>query len=140
MRWLLALVLATSPAASRAGWYECAARGLSHTGHYTFRISLSPCKLYWAEVDRDLRNTRCAPPVIVATKPFAVSSGWELRFDLATGYFEDFTPSFSDRGHCVAVAVESKPGQLRDPDGAVVLRIHDALDILSHKVGNRPGR
>lgn len=111
MRWLLAMWLATSPAAAADGWYTCTAWGSSHTGHYTFRISLAPCSVYWAELDRDLKIARCAPPAVVAIKPFAVSSGWELHFDLATGYFEDFTPTFSDRGRCVPSADKSKPRQ-----------------------------
>jgi hypothetical protein len=40
----------------------------------------------------------------VAVKPFAVSSGYVVEFNLETGWFEDFTPSFSDRGRCEPVA------------------------------------
>lgn len=87
--------------AAEPRWYSCTAWGSSHTGRYTFRIGLNPCSVYWKEIDRTLAIAECAPPRIVATKPFAVSSGYVLEFDLKTGRFEDFTPVWSDRGRCV---------------------------------------
>jgi len=109
MRWLIALIVATNPAAAADGqWYLCTAWGSSHTGHYTFRIAIGPCAVYWHELDRKLKIIRCKPPLVVAEKPFAVSSGWELHFDLATGSFEDFIPTWSDRGRCVGLKDESK--------------------------------
>jgi hypothetical protein len=111
MRWslLLALLVQVSTPAAGAGqtWLACTAWGTSHTGHYTFRVATAPCAVYWRELDRDLEIASCVPPVIVAIKPFAVSTGWELHFNLATGDFEDFTPAWSDRGRCVPVGDES---------------------------------
>lgn len=95
-----------SPAAI---WHDCVAWGTSHTGRYTFSIALEPCAVYWLQLDRHLNVIRCEPPWIVAVKPFAVSSGWELHFNIATGYFEDFTPTWSDRGRCTPRVDESKP-------------------------------
>jgi len=94
--------------AAEGTWYLCTAWGSSHTGHYTFRIATAPCAVYWHELDRDLRIVTCKPPLVVAEKPFAVSSGWDLHFDLATGRFEDFTPGWSDRGRCVGLKEESR--------------------------------
>ena len=108
MRRLLLLSLVLLVPAQAVGavgtWHACTAWGTSHTGRYTFRISTAPCAVYWRELDRNLEIARCAPPVIVAIKPFAVSAGWELRFNLATGSFEDYTPTWSDRGRCVPVS------------------------------------
>lgn len=81
-------------------WYSCTARGSSHTGLYTFLIDSEPCRVYWHEIKAHLAIEVCAPPRIVAVKPYAVSSGYNVEFDLATGRFEDFTPAFSDRGRC----------------------------------------
>jgi hypothetical protein len=89
-----------APAEAAAQWFACTAWGSSHTGRYTFRIDTEPCAVYWREIDAHLSIELCAPPRIVAIKPFAVSSGYVVEFDLETGRFEDFTPSFSDRGRC----------------------------------------
>lgn len=96
------------PAAATGVWHGCIAWGTSHTGRYTFRIAVDPCAVYWLELGRDLEIARCDPPWVVAIKPFAVSSGWELHFNLETGYFEDFTPTWSDRGRCAPRGDESK--------------------------------
>jgi hypothetical protein len=112
MRWALLVVVVLAPvqvAAAEGTWHTCVARGTSHTGRYTFRIATSPCSVYWRELDRNLEIARCAPPVIVAVKPFTVSAGWELHFNLATGAFEDFTPTWSDRGRCVSAGDGSAP-------------------------------
>jgi hypothetical protein len=84
-------------------WFDCTAWGSSHTGRYTFRIETEPCGVYWREIDAQLPIELCDPPRIVAIKPFAVSSGYVVEFNLETGWFEDFTPSFSDRGRCEPV-------------------------------------
>ena len=84
-------------------WFDCTAWGSSHTGRYTFRIETEPCAVYWREIDAHLGIKLCAPPRIVAMKPFAVSSGYVVEFNLDTGRFEDFTPAFSDRGRCEAI-------------------------------------
>ena len=89
-----------APAGASAGWFDCTAWGSSHTGRYTFRIETEPCGVYWREIDAQLTVALCAPPRIVAVKPFAVSPGYVVEFNLDTGRFEDFTPSFSDRGRC----------------------------------------
>ena len=89
-----------APAEAAAQWFACTAWGSSHTGRYTFLIDTEPCAVYWREIDAHLRIELCAPPRIVAIKPFAVSSGYVVEFNLETGRFEDFTPSFSDRGRC----------------------------------------
>lgn len=91
-----------SPAFAEVRWYDCTAWGSSHTGRYTFLIGTAPCSVYWKEIDRHLAVAECAPPRIVAVKPFAVSTGYVLEFDLSTGRFEDFTPVWSDRGRCRA--------------------------------------
>jgi hypothetical protein len=96
-----ALALGPHPAAADEAWYACTAWGTSHTGHYTFRIATAPCRVYWREVDAILAISECAPPRIVALKPFAVSSGYVLEFNLHSGRFEDFTPEWSDRGRCL---------------------------------------
>lgn len=103
MRITHALVLGiclAGPAIAETRWYECTAWGSSHTGRYTFLIGTAPCSVYWREIDHHLEIAECAPPRIVAVKPFAVSSGYTLEFDLRTGRFEDFTPLWSDRGQC----------------------------------------
>jgi len=103
MRWGLLFIVLVIPVAAWGGegaWHTCIANGSSHTGRYTFFIRTSPCAVFWLELRRDLAIVRCDPPVIVATKPFAVSDGWELHFNMATGAFEDFTPTWSDRGRC----------------------------------------
>jgi len=106
---MIRLTLATAglaflaPAEGAAGWFDCTAWGSSHTGRYTFRIETKPCGVYWRELDRELAIELCQPPRIVAVKPFAVSSGYVLEFDLDSGRFEDFTPAFSDRGRCKAI-------------------------------------
>lgn len=99
---LSALVLA-APTAAAAQWLDCTAWGSSHTGRYTFLVETEPCAVYWREIDAHLDIKVCAPPRVVAIKPFAVSSGYVVEFDLDTGRFEDFTPSFSDRGRCEAI-------------------------------------
>ena len=89
-----------APGHAAAQWFDCTAWGSSHTGRYTFRIETEPCGVYWRELDAHLGIALCAPPRIVAVKPFAVTSGYVVEFNLDTGSFEDFTPSFSDRGRC----------------------------------------
>jgi hypothetical protein len=100
------------PADAAAQWFDCTAWGSSHTGRYTFRVDTAPCAVYWRELDAHLVVETCAPPRIVAVKPFAVpsgavSSGYVVEFNLDTGRFEDFTPSFSDRGRCEAIDAPS---------------------------------
>jgi hypothetical protein len=92
-----------APGDAAGQWFDCTAWGSSHTGRYTFRIETEPCAVYWREIDAHLGIELCAPPRIVALKPFAVSSGYVVEFDLETGRFEDFTPTFSDRGRCEAI-------------------------------------
>ncbi len=105
----LALAMSAMAAAEAAPrWYACTAWGSSHTGRYTFRIDTDPCRVYWHELEADLAIAQCRPPRIVAVKPFAVSSGYVVAFDLATGGFEDFTPAFSDRGRCRAMTVPGR--------------------------------
>ena len=99
---LVGLVL-VAPAEAAAQWFDCTAWGSSHTGRYTFRIDTAPCAVYWREIDAHLDVAECAPPRIVAVKPFAVAPGYIVEFDLETGHFEDFTPTFSDRGRCEAI-------------------------------------
>lgn len=105
---IAALIIVAGAAEASPRWYACTAWGSSHTGRYTFRIDTDPCRVYWHELEADLAIELCQPPRIVAVKPFAVSSGYVVEFNLATGRFEDFTPSFSDRGRCRATAA---PGQ-----------------------------
>jgi hypothetical protein len=108
MRRLVLTVLGLAvlaPVEAVAQWFACTAWGSSHTGRYTFRIDTDPCAVYWREIDAHLSIELCAPPRIVATKPFAVSSGYVVEFNLETGRFEDFTPSFSDRGRCDPITV-----------------------------------
>jgi hypothetical protein len=100
---IVAGLAAVAPADAAAQWYDCTAWGSSHTGRYTFRIETEPCGVYWREIDAHLAIELCAPPRIVAVKPFAVSSGYLVEFNLESGRFEDFTPSFSDRGRCEAI-------------------------------------
>lgn len=99
-RIALAVGVLAGAAEAAPQWYECTAWGSSHTGRYTFLIDSDACRVYWREIDAHLAIEVCAPPLIVAVKPFAVSSGYVVEFDLATGRFEDFTPAFSDRGRC----------------------------------------
>ena len=99
----IAGLAALVPAEAAAGWFDCTAWGSSHTGRYTFRIETEPCGVYWRELDAELTIELCAPPRIVAVKPFAVSSGYVIEFDLESGRFEDFTPAFSDRGLCTSI-------------------------------------
>ena len=80
---------------------SCTAWGGSHTGRYSFIIDADTCAVYWVEIDRALEIERCAPPVIVAKKPFAPAPGYILRFDLATGAFSDHVPGWSERGRCL---------------------------------------
>jgi len=104
--WLLAV--ASPVGAQEFAWYDCTAWGSSHTGRYTFRIGTGPCSVYWKEIDRTLDVKECAPPRIVAVKPFAVANGYELAFDLLTGSFEDFTPAWSDRGRCIPLPDDAR--------------------------------
>ena len=106
---LLSGLALAAPASTAGTWHDCVARGTSHTGRYTFSIAVAPCAVYWLELDRDLEISRCDLPWIVAIKPFAVSAGWELHFNMETGFFEDFTPTWSDRGRCAPRPDESKP-------------------------------
>ncbi len=94
------VVASIATTAAEPAWYGCTAWGSSHTGRYTFRIGTDPCSVYWKEIEAQLAIAECAPPRIVATKPFAVGNGYVLEFDLETGRFEDFTPVWSDRGRC----------------------------------------
>ena len=103
----LAALILLAPNEAAAGWYDCTAWGSSHTGRYTFRVETGPCGVYWREIDAQLDIEVCAPPRIVAVKPFSVSPGYVVEFDLATGRFEDFTPSFSDLGRCEAIDAPS---------------------------------
>jgi hypothetical protein len=64
--------------------------------------------VYWREIDAHLSIELCAPPRIVAVKPFAVASGYVVEFNLDSGRFEDFTPSFSDIGRCEPAEGPSK--------------------------------
>ena len=97
-----------APAGAAAQWFDCTAWGSSHTGRYTFRIGTEPCAVYWREIDAHLSIELCAPPRIVAVKPFAVASGYVVEFNLDSGRFEDFTPSFSDIGRCEPAEGPSK--------------------------------
>jgi hypothetical protein len=99
----IAGLVLVAPVEAAAQWFDCTAWGSSHTGRYTFRIGTAPCAVYWREIDAHLVIAECAPPRIVAVKPFAVTPGYVVAFDLETGQFEDFTPAFSDRGRCEAI-------------------------------------
>lgn len=82
--------------------YACKAWGGSHTSRYTFSIDPERCVMYWQEIDRRLETLSCNLPVIVARKPFAPASGYELRLNLQTGAFSDHVPGWTEYGECKA--------------------------------------
>jgi hypothetical protein len=82
------------------GWYACTVRAASHTGRYTFRIGVSPCRVYWREIGSVLKIRACDPPVIAALKPSATSPEGIVWFNLKTGAFYDYLSGVKDRGAC----------------------------------------
>ena len=81
-------------------WYVCTVRAASHTGRYTFRIGVSPCRVYWREIDSTLDIVTCNPPEIAALKPSATSPQSIVWFNLKTGAFYDYLSGVRDRGRC----------------------------------------
>lgn len=99
---LIAMAMSTPAAADKeARWYKCTAFGGSHTGRYTFRVTLDPCAVYWLEIDRHLKIMSCQLPRIAAFKPFADSRHYALYFNLDNDVFSDHTAGWADRGRCV---------------------------------------
>jgi len=106
---MVALQSGQIPAGAKPGMLECFAWGGSHTGRYTFTVDTEPCSIYWHEIERHLKILECAPPRLMAQKPFAPASGYVLMFDLETGLFEDSVPGWVDRGKCSPKKTESSP-------------------------------
>jgi hypothetical protein len=95
----LALFVAAAPAQA-AQWFACSAWGGSHTGRYTFWIDSRSCAVHWKELGPDLAIDECAPPYIVARKPFAINDEYVLRFNTRTGAFSDSVSGATDFGQC----------------------------------------
>lgn len=79
---------------------DCTGYGTSHTARMKFDIELPGCIVYWHELDRVLETLECAPPKIVAKKPFAPTRHDVVMFDLETMRFISRFSSVEDRGHC----------------------------------------
>ncbi len=86
------------------GWYRCIVKAASHTGRYTFRISTKPCRVYWHEVDAELKIRDCAGGRIAALKPSATDNLSIVWFDMKTGAFYDYLSGVKDRGSCTRMA------------------------------------
>jgi len=81
-------------------WYRCIVKAASHTGRYTFRISITPCRVYWHEIDTELKIRDCNPPEIAALKPSATDNLSIVWFNMQTGAFYDYLSGVKDRGRC----------------------------------------
>jgi len=71
-------------------------------GFYTFKISTNPCKIYWREIDTEIKISECNPPILSGLKPSAQDKYSVVWFDLKTGAFYDYLSGVKDRGICTA--------------------------------------
>lgn len=99
---VILLTIVASPAFSADQWYKCRVKASSHTGYYTFKISTSPCAVYWLELDKHLKIKSCKLPEIAALKPSARDDLSIVWFNIKTGQFYDYLSGVYDRGVCVA--------------------------------------
>jgi len=101
---LLALVAIILPVGTQAKgnevWYKCIARAASHTGRYTFRINTKACRVYWLEIDTQMKILACDQGRIKALKPSAISDADIVYFNMNTGRFYDNLSGVHDRGVC----------------------------------------
>ncbi len=106
---VFSLLFANTAIANESLWYRCIVKASSHLGFYTFRISTKPCKIYWREIDTDIRISECNPPIISGLKPSAQDKYSVVWFNLETGAFYDYLSGVKDRGICTATKKEPKP-------------------------------
>ena len=90
-------------------WYRCIVKASSHLAFYTFRISTNPCKIYWREIDTEIKISECAPPILSGLKPSAQDKYSVVWFNLETGAFYDYLSGVKDRGLCTASKDEPAP-------------------------------
>lgn len=86
--------------ADEALWYRCIVKASSHMGFYTFKINSDPCKIYWREIDTEIKISECNPPIISGLKPSAQDKYSVVWFNLETGAFYDYLSGVKDRGIC----------------------------------------
>lgn len=90
-------------------WYRCIVKANSHLAFYTFRIDTNPCKIYWREIDTDIKISECKPPILSGLKPSAQDKYSVVWFNLETGAFYDYLSGVKDRGVCTASKGEPAP-------------------------------
>ena len=96
---LVGLAAGAAPASPRL-LLDCTAFGGSHTIRMSFDFHPDECRLHWREIERDLELAECAPPRLVARKPYAEDRDSLLHFHLATGAFIDQYGTVEDIGSC----------------------------------------
>lgn len=107
----LCLLLSASAAAIEDDhqWYRCIVKASSHLAFYTFKISTNPCKIYWREIDTEIKISECKPPILSGLKPSAQDKYSVVWFNLETGSFYDYLSGVKDRGICTASVNEPGP-------------------------------
>lgn len=99
-----AIIMQTYVASSAESfWYRCIVKSSSHTGKYTFKISETPCSVYWHEIDAKLKIRDCELPIIAAFKPSARDDLSVVWFNISTGSFYDYLSGVKDRGQCTRI-------------------------------------
>ena len=96
---LVCLAAGPVPAAERL-FLDCSAFGGSHTIRMSFLFRPDECRLHWREIERDLELVVCAPPRLVARKPYAEDRESLLHFHLRSGAFVDQYGTVEDVGSC----------------------------------------
>jgi hypothetical protein len=90
-------------------WYRCIVEASSHKAFYTFKINTKPCKIYWQEIDTEIKISECNLPIISGLKPSAQDKYSVVWFNLETGDFYDYLSGVKDRGKCTASIKEPAP-------------------------------
>ncbi len=108
---IIFLLLQTSISASEENtkWYRCIVEASSHKAYYTFKISTKPCKIYWQEIDTEIKISECKLPILSGLKPSAQDNYSVVWFNLETGDFYDYLSGVKDWGKCKASEKEPAP-------------------------------
>ena len=87
--------------ASEAILLRCSAFGGSHTIRMSFLFEEAECRLYWREISQVLEMEVCAPPHLVARKPYGDGRESLVHFHLGSGAFMDQWGGVEEAGRCV---------------------------------------
>ena len=105
----LLLGLAAGAASAAEGLHlDCTAFGGSHTIRMSFLFHPDGCRLHWREIGRDLEVVVCAPPRLVARKPYAQDRESLLHFHLRSGAFIDQYGTVEDVGRCAVAPADGR--------------------------------